>query len=185
MFEIKEQLEPININDFDCAVNMPEDCLFYGTVIKSKFDLIKSNINKEFDPKKVYVILKVKKGFNIVYLYGSFIKVSPKFKELLSSLNLFSQIPGDKHSLKNYSKILKLYNLGCDESYLYFTNDIYPIDSSYSHLLFNKFSQNNFFSPNTAYPFYMTITAPYIFYFTNLKNNLINFNNFLSSQVLE
>lgn len=180
MFNVTEQLVPLDIKEFESITEMPSDCLFYGTILKSNFDLKKASINSNFDTKKLFVVLKVKKGFSIVYLYGTFLKVKPEYRELLSNLNLFSQIPTSKHTLKNYLKILKVFNLSCEDSYLYFNKDIYPIDSTSCSMLFNNFSQSNFFNPNTAYPFYLTITAPYIFYFTNLKNNLLTLNNFLN-----
>ncbi len=183
MFNVTEQLVPLDIKDFESISEMPAGCLFYGTILKSDFDLKKASINSKFDTKKLFIILKVKKGFSIVYLYGTFIKVKPQYQDLLSNINLFSQIPLSKHTLKNYLKILKVYNLGCDDSYLYFNKDIYPIDSSFSSHLFNNFTQTNFFNPNTAYPFYLTITAPYIFYFANLKNNLLTLNNFLQNKI--
>jgi len=179
MFNVEEHIKPLDIKDFEGIVDMPSNSLFYGTILKSNFDLDKCTINNKFKSKKVFAVLKVKKGFNIIYLYGSFLKVKPEYAELLNSLNLFSQIPASKHTLKNYFKMLKVYNLSCDESYLYFNKDIYPIDSSFSNTLFDNFSQSNFFNPNTSYPFYLTITAPYILYLTNLKNNLVTFNNFL------
>lgn len=181
MFNLSEHCSPLDIKDFESFSTMPTGNLFYGLVLRNSFDLEKSAIKPQFNAQKLFTVLKIKRGFSILYLYGAFLKVKPQFNELLASLNLFSQIPSNRHNLRNYNKILKLYNLGCEESYLYFNKDMYPIDSNYSQTIFSNFTQTNFFNPNTSYPFYLTLTAPYILYFTNLKNNLITFNNYLNN----
>lgn len=172
---------PLALKDFEPLINVPYDTLFYGTVLKTSFDLTKVTIHSKFNPKKFYIITRLDNGYKIFYFYGFFAKVKKEIKELINNINLFSQLPSNNHNLKNYIKILNLFNLNCEESFLFFNKDIYPIDLKYRNNIFDKNIDENCFIPNKDLPFYLTLTAPYIFYFSNTKNNIIDFKNFLSN----
>lgn len=173
--------KPLTLDKFEPLISVPTNTLFYGTILKTDFDLTKTTISPKYNSKKFYIISQLPTGYKIFYFYGFFVKVKKEFTELINNINLFSQLPPNNHILKNYIKILNLFNLSCEESYLFFNKDVYPVDTKFKNLIFEKNIDDNCFIPNKELPFYLTLTAPYIFYFSNTKNNMVEFKNFLSN----
>lgn len=174
---LEKASSPLSIDQFNVLEAFPENHLFYGIVLRSEFDLDRVSINKKFLPKKFYTIALQNEGFNIVYLYGSFIKIVNKYDNLITSIQSFSTLP--VQSLFDYQKILSLYNLSCEETYRYFAKGIYPVDSVCRENLFKGIDFNDYFKAAKNLPFFLTIVSPVIFYFGNIEDNLNKFKNFL------
>ena len=77
-------------------------------------------------------------------------------------------------------KILKIFNLDCDDVYLHFSKSLLPISPVFREKIFSeKINFNNYFKGNDKYPFYLTIVSPIIFYFSDVQNNILDFQKFL------
>jgi len=175
---LNKAVTPLSIENYTLLDNCENDSLFYGIVLRNEFDTQRVDIKKNFSPKKFYTIAKYNDGFEVLYFYGSFIKILPKYKELIQSLNSFNSIK--EHSINNYEKILSLYKLSCSDSYRFFAKGIYPINSDYRESLFSKKNNfHNFFKAKKDLPFFLTIVSPVILYFSNMDNNINDFKKYL------
>jgi len=181
MLNVLEKVNiPLDIENFSLLDNSISDSLFYGIVLRNEFDIDRVTINKKYSPCRFYTIAKHNDGFEILYFYGSFIKVIPEYKELITNLNTFSDIRN--HNIISYQKILSLYGVNCENTFRYFSNGIYPIDSDYREKLFStKNNFHKFFKAKKDLPFFLTIVSPVIIYFSNPQNNISNFKKFLAA----
>jgi hypothetical protein len=173
--------KPLAIEQFTLLEQPESATLFYGIILRSEFDNDRIKINKNFKPKKFYTVIKTENEFGIFYFYGSFIKTSTEYKDLFTNLDSFAHL--NKHqNINNYKKILSLFNLSCKETFRFFSQGIYPIDSEHREKLFSsKIDFNNFFKGNKNYPFFLTIVSPIILYFTNNNKNIFEFKNYLTT----
>ena len=171
----------LTLDKFVALNEMDTSCMFYGTVLRSEFDVERIGINKKFHPQRFYAIEKNNKNYGIIYLYGSFLQPKNKYKDLTTNLDSFYHLP-QTHTEANYKKILSIYGLSCNETYRYFSQGVYPIDSACRTEVFsNKINFNEYFKGNTEYPFFLTIVSPIIFYFSNAGQNILDFKNYLQS----
>lgn len=171
----------LSIDKFVALDKADTGSLFYGIILRSEFDIERIDINKKYLPKQFYAIAKTEKDYSIVYLYGSFLKIKNKYKDLLTNLDSFYHLP-KTHTEANYKKILSIYGLSCNETYRFFSQGIYPIDSECRENIFHeKINFNDYFKGNSEYPFFLTIVSPVIFYFSNVEQNILDFKNYLQS----
>jgi hypothetical protein len=180
MLDVLESVSKnLNIENFIALDKVQKNSLFYGIVLRNEFDTKRIEINKKFDPKQFYTIVKTDKDFGVAYFYGAFLDVEKDYANLFSNLNSFYDLP-KKHSIENYKKILSIYGLSCDNTYRFLSQGVYPIDSECREKLFNKkVNFNDFFKGSKDYPFFLTIVSPIIFYFSNLENNILEFKKYL------
>lgn len=124
--------EPVNTKDFS-HFNESLPTLFLGFAIKNEYDNRRLKINNIYSPKKqLFLFEKEKEEFNILPLYGLFLKLNDLGEKLATTL--LNQDLSNKITYPHYEKILSEYDLTCNNSYSYLNKRIYPID-------FNCFSK--------------------------------------------
>ena len=180
MVSLSDLTQPLNIDDYALVTSMPPGCLFYGMLCRTKLDQEKVSINKKFKPVRLYNVLRTTNAFCVAYFYGSFFKVKNQYSELLENIENYSQLPHNKHNLFSYKKILSMYNLHCDDNFSLFNRGLYPLSPGLRENIFNdKINFDDYFKGNKEFPFYLTIAAPHIIYFSNNNKNVIEFKKYL------
>lgn len=142
---------------FECPpkekyIKINESKIFIGCIIKSEYDEKRIKIKEEFNPSRV--------SYENKCFYGCLFTPSGCFLKTIENIQKLNSL-----DLISYSKTLKDNNLSCDENFAYFSEKLYPVDSSHICNYMKDFNYNMFFEDIPEIPMHQRIKSVNIFIF--------------------
>lgn len=128
MLDIELVNEPL---DVDCFTYLNDDdyplCVL-GFQLKNLYDQKRLIINEKYNPKD-FIHLVPNDAIAPKFLRGITLTLKKDFLPLITHLEALGTHDASAVSVESYKKILKQYNLTCENCYAYLNKGMYPIDS--------------------------------------------------------